>query len=1118
MQGSGRGLTSGAVFHLALWWCCGIAAAQQVGPSGPAETVPAAAGPPVAARTDGIEESKLPFYLRDKDGKLVAMPGWTFEEFEQLYQRSQGLAEPDLTPRWVIESMSAAGTARGSHAELSVTLGIVLGDDRPVQVPLRLDQAVLRAPLGYDGPGQPLVFFDDRTGGYVAVLQGKPRQPIQLTLTVLVPLVKLGGENRLALACPRAAQSSLTLEVPLPEAAAEVSEGAVLTSSSATDHGTTQLEVQGLAGAFQLTWRRALSRGTPLGPVVEAIGDISAVIDMQRVHTQATLTVRAFGAPLDRFRVRLPQHAELVPSESADYTVEPVARAPGGGKSASNAQGPRVVEVKLSHEAAEQVILLETRQSLDAVGPTGWFPLGGFEVLEATRQWGQIDVSVVGDLYVFWGPQQGVEQVERTAAAGSEEQMVGAFDYHGQPFALSVRVAPRKTRLTVEPQYVLLVDGDRATLQATLKYAVRGAKVSSLDVHMPGWTIDDAGPYEELVAMGGVAVDGNGLVSVALTEPMIGDLTVTLAAHQEIEQQGGRLTLAIPQPQADSVGPASVAVLPADNVDLIPDTEQTTGLIQQQVVPAMTLPERHQPPLYYRAEKSEAVFAATVERHERTIAVDLTSEVDLLAERQWVQQTLTYQVEYERIQELEFEVPAAVAASGTWEVFLDGQPLAPAASSEAAVNDPATGPLLRRLVLPEPRIGPIRLVVRYPIEIEELRPETSIRCEIPLLMPGQGELLSNTVVVRAAPGVRIAPQQGPWKPVVPETPDSPQEETLRLAADGKADRVVLGVSLESRDALGSVVVERAWIQTWITSNVRQDRAVFRFVADQKNVEIALPGGVELDRLSLALDGVPAESRKTPQGSLAVSLGEGGEGKQHLLEVWYQIRQAHGGPGRLSVELPQLGREFWVQRTYWQLNLPADEHVIAVLGNLTPEYRWGWNGAFWGRVPLLGQRELEEWLGVRPVEPPTNGSSCYLFGNLGAIRQCELRTAGRPLIVLVTSGLTLVLGLAWIYVPAARHPAALLVACVVLLSAALLYPGPMLLLLEAASLGVVLILLAGLLHRSVARRRGTLPGEMSSSILDRGSTRTVRPAPPKADGDSAQPPPDAVPLSIPDSQS
>jgi hypothetical protein len=185
---------------------------------------------------------------------------------------------------------------------------------------------------------------------------------------------------------------------------------------------------------------------------------------------------------------------------------------------------------------------------------------------------------------------------------------------------------------------------------------------------------------------------------------------------------------------------------------------------------------------------------------------------------------------------------------------------------------------------------------------------------------------------------------------------------------------------------------------------------------------------------------------------------------------------------MSLELPRLGREVWVRRMYWQLVLPAHEHLTGGPSGFTGEFRWGWNGYYWGRQPLLSQAQLESWVGLarrpgppaRDVEIETTSRAAgnvngYLFSAYGHVEGCELRTAGRTWIVLAASAAALVAGLLLIYVPRTRHPASLLVSAVVLVAMGTLYPEPALLVAQAAVLGLVLALAAGVMALVVARR-------------------------------------------------
>ena len=72
-----------------------------------------------------------------------------------------------------------------------------------------------------------------------------------------------------------------------------------------------------------------------------------------------------------------------------------------------------------------------------------------------------------------------------------------------------------------------------------------------------------------------------------------------------------------------------VAVLPADNVEIVPDSQATTGLLRQQVAVPLELPLRQQEPLFYRSDAPRAVFAAEMRRHRQKITASVTSRVTM---------------------------------------------------------------------------------------------------------------------------------------------------------------------------------------------------------------------------------------------------------------------------------------------------------------------------------------------------------------------------------------------------------------------------------------------------------------------------------------------------------
>ena len=143
--------------------------------------------------------------------------------------------------------------------------------------------------------------------------------------------------------------------------------------------------------------------------------------------------------------------------------------------------------------------------------------------------------------------------------------LAAGFEYFAQPFLLQARLNPRRTRINVEPEYLLFVDRDRVRLDAKLTYAIHGAKAHALKISMSGWQLDRVEP-ENLVAAEGIESDEKGVWSIPLVEPASGTVELRLMAQQPLAAAATAISVALPQPQGTASVSAVVAVSPADNV------------------------------------------------------------------------------------------------------------------------------------------------------------------------------------------------------------------------------------------------------------------------------------------------------------------------------------------------------------------------------------------------------------------------------------------------------------------------------------------------------------------------------------------------------------------------
>ena len=212
------------------------------------------------------------YYLKDKDGKLEPVLGYTLEEFERLLSAGSGRGGGQTRPSFRIDRVSARGSVKNERPSLAVQFTVYLDDKDWVRVPLRLSSTVVHGPVKYSGPGEYFLEFDDASDEYVAWFRGASDKPHQLTLDVLVPVTTLAGETRLKLGTPRAFNSELLLKVPGPKSVGQVSTGAVLESTN-TVGDSTEFKVLGLTSDFSLACARPKAAPPKFPPCSKPMAD-----------------------------------------------------------------------------------------------------------------------------------------------------------------------------------------------------------------------------------------------------------------------------------------------------------------------------------------------------------------------------------------------------------------------------------------------------------------------------------------------------------------------------------------------------------------------------------------------------------------------------------------------------------------------------------------------------------------------------------------------------------------------------------------------------------------------------------------------------------------------------
>jgi len=941
----------------------------------------------------------------------------------------------------------------------------------------------------------------------------------ELTLKLWFPLTGHGEEDRrLTISFPKALGSQFRLSVPMPGATATISPGTLLDTFFPEDGRTTLFTARGLRSNFDISWHR----GKADQPVERPVLNLQDAAIVARLESQATLydVVFPISSPVafDRVFLRFPQGTALVQegSESVELgneyklhklSVEEKSTIPTGSEVVLDSDST-VYEVRFSRKAGTQIVRFRAVQAIPADKAGEFRNIGGFEVLGAEQQTGTLSIGIPAEMRPNWKPVRGLRRVDLPVSS-VQEGIDARFEFFLQPFLLRAQIVLPQTRINVKPEYQIRVRKGQLFLTAKFSYVVLGSKTDKLQLTFPDWLLIDIGP-SDIIDDKGVRKDENDhLLTLPLQAPSDGSFEIDLTAFQTIslDEKKQRLIVRLPELVADWIEPASVVIVSDDNVELLPvDAEtaaiseepdsdfprQTIGLARKgrRTLPIrIDIPPRQQDPLVYQTESATSIFVADLLYHRQTVSVSVQSNVQLFEPENQVSTNLIYSVAYEPVDRLVLLVPKSVDETGRWSVSLGDQILETRDMPIAAEQDHW---MKKRISLPEAMIGKIPLTVGYsipPVSVD--RNHSGAVCSIPLVHPAEANVSGFSVYLSVPGGLRVEPHgdnDGVWTQTDVSFPDNfvsrRQLRTVGFSSAQLQDEIRLLISLGERETQGTTVVEKAWIQTWLTDRVRMDRLVCQLTSDRESITLTLPPSLGKG-IRILLDNTPVLARSTIEGDLVIPLTPEQQFRPLVLDVLYQLPETPPH-GFVQMELPQFDPNTVVRFAYWQLIFPQNRHLVGLPTGWAPEYDWHWNGLFWGRVPSLRMESIG-FSGTPAQQPPTDASQ-YLFSSFHPTAKVSFYVLNRSWIVLVSSGLSLLVGLALIYLPRCRYAGSLLGLGIALLATVLYQPAPVLLALQAASCGVFLALGASYVYRMLNRgdHRQAVPQRPLRQIPDEES--------------------------------
>ncbi|MDR3183129.1 MAG: hypothetical protein LBT89_09470 [Planctomycetaceae bacterium] len=1072
----------------------GTAAPPNIGEFTPPAKEPNIQKAPLDAVVVFNPETKRSIYLPD---------GWPLNVLDEFHHFLFRDKQPSAVP-FIIQDVSVTGKVSGNRIEANVTISLVLTGTNPnVRIPLAFREAVITSGANItvsDKNRQAFLLADGANAGYAVLLTGKDSTnnngnaavPLKLELPIWLPV----RDNSFTVSFPQTASSSFLLQIPETGIETSVTGDVLLNQNETADKKSTELKLSGLKNITEIRWKKQDPKKTGSAAAVltveKAFYDYK--LDAGSTVCEAVIPVSISAGGIDKLQIKMPTGTKIDKAATEKLSA--------GNYSLSEADKNSLVDVTLVNKTVSQITLkLKTFQSFESKDTGFLRELTGFEIIGAERQSGNLSVSIPPEMKSRWELNRGVRQTEnipvenKDAAKPAGTIPVGTvtfYEFIAQPFMLKVRAALSQTRTNVKPEFQYYISKGLLQLTGRFSYTVSGSKTDKLQIQMSDnlWNIE-VGP-QGLVDTVNAVQDETGLLTVPLRHPADGTFNIELRAYRLLTpdreksppQTKQRLSLVLPKALVTWSEPAPVIITAANDVEIQPidagsDSEplQITGLMRLNRRPGgvhLDIAEGlQQEPLYYLSEPTGGAFVADMVFHRREASAAIQTEIRPCDEHSQVKQIVTYNVAYLPVDKLYFRVPKNIESGGNVQIRFGNKTLElrdVAGDTQEADSERWTKKVLQ---LPEPMFK-FQLTVLYSIPKTVITEGVTAYVTQQFVQPVNVPVTEHRVDVAVPAGCRIElpeAQNADWTEIKDRLmlPDI----SAVFWSSKAAEKIVLRISIPETDDNTAAVAERAWLQTWLTGTVRQDRCTYLLSANRDTITVTLPyEAVKEQRVFVRIDSVPVKPELSATGRLTIPLPAAqpkkNSGRQICLEIDYRFDSSTLG-NTVSLTPPLFENETVVRYAFWEVILPAQKYIISFPKDWIPEYRWVWQGLFFQRMPSIQKTDAGLEADPADIAAVIKQSNHYLFSSLHPSDSVTLFIADRSVLVFTSSAVSLILGLCLIYIPVLRYSGSLLGLGIVLAAVLFYRPAPMLLLLQMSVFGVCLALLAGYIHRIFSKK-------------------------------------------------
>lgn len=747
---------------------------------------------------------------------------------------------------------------------------------------------------------------------------------------------------------------------------------------------------------------------------------------------------------------------------------------------------------------------------------------------------GIVEFAMPASYMPSWHEDAGTKIVQQPRSVEQFDRSQYLFRFSHQPLNLTVSFRRPSNVASIRPTYLTHIDANKMKLTAWLDCTFDASQPMAISLLPADWILDSAESVD--IAMPHAAgepldlqpqPDGSYTISsfnadqTELAAPRRRQ-TWRVIAYRPLERsETNGLTFKLPQMKSGSSdspnsnydhGTGILIVTSSENLLLKNQASSTKGLLIDSLVPQwqplLGSSDSKQPLVYRFQSRGEApLWSGTAESLPQQIVLEQNAELHVGSSSVRVSQNFELQITNEPLSPLRFAIRQDAFDYQDPQVSIDGAPIqmqrinALESAGETSTTDtkPETQKMDSWKIIESVNVAPLRGTIRLsvttsvPWTAHGNSPSTQLNIPlVQLFVPRETRLREQTWSVHADREIEIhenAPEStnksseskstdsakngasdgstNEEKLIEPRQIMTPLSEPHELTS-GQTEIVLSVRKLESFATL-PVRIGRSWLQTTVNGSERRDRYCAQIESTLPRLSIRVPASSNLNHVFVNGQRVKFTGEGTQfQVELAPN-----DRHQYQLEVWMTSSESLAWFTLLDIDIPEIDGAQFYDRFYWQLAVPAIQHMGFTSGQLTPEWVWKWNGLWWSRASGMKQHDLERWVGATQQTDLPLSVNSYLLSSFGGERSFQIWVVSRFLMWLPIGLVSILISILLISFRALRHPALLLLAAGGLVTAAMLAPDFAVLLGQTAlmSLGLVsLILITQAAIESRVRRR------------------------------------------------